>query len=185
MEEMRKGMLTLKEENRKLRQELEQIKDNVKTQSCPTKQRNDNETIQVIKEIKKHIGKDKQKETNKISESMSSKKTSLSGISTENKEKNTQARRELRYMTDIRRTIPIQTKTIETQKNTDNVKRKGSSQKKRAERLNSVEYSSRKKKNSEKQQMEEGGRNQSELVEGHRKKREETEHEKRGRTKGQ
>lgn len=123
--------------------------------------------MRVTKEIEKHTGKDKQKGINKESESSSNKRTSQTfGISVENKDRNNQTRRKLKYLSDIRRNIRSQEKTSETQETMENMKRKGSNQRKRAERLNSIEYSTRKKKNSEKQQLEEGdktGKNQPEL----------------------
>lgn len=80
------------------------------------------------------------------------------------KNKNSNTRRELKYQTDISRVTQSKVGTPAFQDIVDSVKRKENTQKKRTERINSLEYNARKKKNNkENQYAYEGDGNASEL----------------------
>lgn len=148
MEEMKRDMNVLREENKKLRLELENIKNSVK-QTNSTNQKNREGKLQIKKQRNKE--KAKEKEVSKEKETMSNEGVPRSPrISIGNKPGVIQSRRELKYPLAPRNS-DSQGETPKSVERIQYLKRKEkeslSSKKKRVERINSIDSSVRKKKN--------------------------------------
>lgn len=155
LDEMKKGMLALQEENKKLREELEQVKKSVK-QSYNVNQREGNGEVR--------NNKDTEKDTNKVSESVKSKDTPLlPGTPMESRDTNVRTRRELRYPSERRGNTRQQEEVQTIQGSAGQIRRKEkgsvSNRKRKSERLKSIDHSARKGRGERQQQ----GENQTEL----------------------
>lgn len=158
IDDMRRGMVALQEENKKLRVELEQIKSSVSQSKTVDREEEIRKAQRIIgTQNKNGKGKEKDKGTDKEGENHNKESLQPNVIVTESREGHIKTRRELRYSTGSRGS----TRSHEVDQNRRTGKGNASGQKKRTDRLNSVDQSAKKRRKGI--TAEENQRNQPEM----------------------
>lgn len=152
VEEMKKSMTVLKEENKQLRQELELLRVRVGHANHTQEKTGSPNKNQTSRNTSKRTEEDKLKGLSKACEDPGNKEISPKHSNLlENKNKGNQTKRELRYTQLGNKIVSQQKETPESLKSRISVRRKGSNPRIRVDRLNSIESSTGKKRHNKKE----------------------------------